>query len=130
MKAKLEHQQLQQITVPASEVIWMDKHEIWINESMFDIQSFKLENGVYTFVGLYDDDETEIVKDQEKNGRKSKEEAQVLAQLFKWLHNTYKETSEEKVFLAPVLQIFKNNNSFFIPLSFKVVPTPPPRVFF
>ena len=42
MKKKLESHELQTVIVPESEVIWMEDHEIWVNNSMFDIQTKKL----------------------------------------------------------------------------------------
>jgi len=62
---------LQTIILPEQEVIWKDKHEIWVNEQMFDISSKKLENGVYTFTGLYDRDETLLVKQEKESSGKN-----------------------------------------------------------
>jgi hypothetical protein len=71
----------------------MDKHEIWVNEQMFDIHSRSLENGIYTFTGLYDAQETLLVKQHEKATGKNPEENKMLAQLFKCLQTIFFESS-------------------------------------
>lgn len=55
------------VIVKESDVVWMDKHEIYIHERMFDIKSSILTDGVYTFKGYYDSDETELVKNQQQS---------------------------------------------------------------
>ncbi len=84
MREKMEYQSLQTIVVPENEVVWMDKHEIWVNNKMFDISSRSLENGTYTFTGLYDEDETKLVE-KEKNAAGENNDSKILAQLFKYL---------------------------------------------
>ncbi len=85
MKEKLEIDQLQTIVIEEEKVIWMDKHEIWVHEHMFDIHSKKLENGLYTFTGLYDDDETELVKKERRSTEDNSAQNKILAKLFKQL---------------------------------------------
>ncbi len=74
--------QLHTVVVPEKEVVWMDDHEIWVNESMFDISSMKLENGLYTFTGLYDEEETRLVKQRNQHSQKGREENKTLSLLF------------------------------------------------
>ncbi len=83
MKQKVESaRQLQTVIIPQKEVIWIDEHEIWVNESMFDISSMKFENGLYTFTGLYDEEETRLVKQRNQHSKKGREENKVLSLLF------------------------------------------------
>jgi hypothetical protein len=85
MEEELRVRELVTVVIPESEVIWMDDHEIWANNSMFDIQTKKLENGIYTFTGLYDAEETLLVEQERKEAGKAKEQCKLLSQLFKHL---------------------------------------------
>jgi hypothetical protein len=85
MQEELEKGQLQTVIISESEVIWMDKYEIWVNNSMFDIRTRELENGIYTFTGLYDAAETLLVKQERNAAGETQEEDTLLSQLFKSL---------------------------------------------
>lgn len=85
MKQELKYQTLQTVIVSENEVVWMDKHEIWVNNSMFDIHTKKLESGIYTFTGLYDKDETMLVEMERNAAGKNKEQNRLLVRLFKSL---------------------------------------------
>ena len=126
MKEKFESHQLQTVTIPENEVTWMDKHEIWVNNSMFDIVTKKLENGVYTFTGLYDDDETELVELERNAAGKNNEQNKLLAQLFKCLPHFFNESTE---ILHPLHQHDCYNSQVSpIPVSqFREILTPPPQ---
>ena len=98
MKERLETQLLQTITIAKSDVLWIkDGKEIWVNGRMFDIKSFHLRNGAYVFSGLYDEEETamleQIQKDQQNNNSNSKQ----LVQLFQLLQSFYNSPQEEIV---------------------------------
>ena len=126
MKEKLESQHLQTIIIAENEVTWMDKHEIWVNNSMFDIHTRKLEHGIYTFTGLYDDDET-ILVEQERNAMgKNNEQNKLLVLLFKCLptfcnqHNEIQNPSSKHdcySMLTPPIPISQ----------FREILTPPPQ---
>lgn len=127
MKEKLETEKLQTIVLPEEKVIWMDKHEIWVNEHMFDIHSKKLENGFYTFTGLYDKDETELVKKERKATGNSTEQNKLLAQFFKHLP-VYNDTDISYLNLSithNTFNLFASQNSIS---QFKEIITPPPQV--
>jgi hypothetical protein len=126
MKEKLKSQHLQTIILPENEVTWMDKHEIWVNNSMFDIHSKKLENGIYTFTGLYDDDETELVEQERNAAGKNNEQNKLLAQLFKCLPGFCNEYTE----IATPLPDHYSYNSLISPIpisQFREILTPPPQ---
>jgi hypothetical protein len=89
MKEKLESENLQTITIAENKVVWMDKNEIWINNSMFDIHSKILKNGVYTFTGLYDEKETLLVEKHKRSSEKNNNENKLISQLFKCLQNIF-----------------------------------------
>lgn len=83
MRNKLGRDQLLTVTLKAEEVVWMDKHEILVDGYMFDISSKKLENGVYTFTGLFDKEETELVKNHQGHHDRSKDsQTQLLQSVF------------------------------------------------
>jgi hypothetical protein len=67
MKVQLGTHVLQSVTIPMNEVHWiMNGKEIWINGRMFDIRSSHFQNGEYVFSGLYDEDETVLLKQLQK----------------------------------------------------------------
>jgi hypothetical protein len=128
MKEKMERQTLQTIVLPEGEVVWMDKHEIWVNEHMFDIHSKELKNGIYTFIGLYDEEETTLVLKEKNATRKNKEENKILAQLFQCIHTIFYKPHAAICHVA----FQHDNNSTLISgeavAQFKEILTPPPRV--
>lgn len=127
MKEKLESQQLQTIILPENQVTWMDKHEIWVNNSMFDIHTKKLEHGIYTFTGLYDEDETILVEQEKNAAGKNNEQSKLLAKLFKCLPGFCNEHTE----ISTPLSGHNSFNSLISPLpisQFRKIPTPPPQV--
>ncbi len=126
MKEELGKRQLQTIVIPENEVTWMDKHEIWVNNSMFDIQTRKLENGVYTFTGLYDEDETRLVEKERNAAGKSHEQHKLLARLLKSLPVFCCEL-EEGLSLLPN-KIYYSCFMLTHPVSpFREILTPPPQ---
>ena len=127
MKDKMETDKLQKIVLQEDKVVWMDKHEIWVNEHMFDIHSKKLEKGVYTFTGLYDEEETELVKKEKKAAENNNEQSKLLVHFFKLLPVFCHIATEN-------LNISASNNSFnFLDSQhsvsqYKEIVTPPPQV--
>ncbi|RYF90701.1 MAG: hypothetical protein EOO03_03075 [Chitinophagaceae bacterium] len=127
MMELLQERPLQRVRVASEDVVWMDKHEIWVNEQMFDIASVELRDGVYYFTGLYDEAETAIVKQQMETQGKSTEEAWGYLVVTKWLNNAC---------IPPAyhIQTFKSYIPYSFPLQSGKIPqisahviTPPPR---
>lgn len=87
MREELKVHSLKTIVIPADEVIWMDKHEIWINDQMFDISTQKLENGVFTFTGLYDEKETELITKEKETEKGNKDK--ILSHLIHCIQNQF-----------------------------------------
>ena len=128
MIEKLETSLLQTITINENDVVWMDDHEIWVNEYMFDIHTKKLENGIYTFTGLYDEQETDLVKKHKDTTEKNHEENQLLSSLVQLLQSVFIEdetnsliTDLKRIKYRPL--ILQN-----IPSPFISIITPPPQV--
>ncbi len=127
MKEKLERQHLQTIILAENQVVWMDKHEIWVNDHMFDIHNSKLESGVYTFTGLYDEEETILVEKQRNTTGKNNEQHKLLDRLFKYLKIFWSQPAEINDPVIPCGSF----NSFNSPESvnpFREIFTPPPQV--
>ncbi len=130
MKKKLESHELQTVIVPEHEVVWMEDHEIWVNNSMFDIRTKKLENGIYTFTGMYDEDETALVMKQRTTSRSLSSEERMVQQLLQCLRHLYTEPEE-----APLIAVefFPETSSFIYIGHSQFTPpprTPPPRAGF
>ncbi len=125
MKEELESDQLQTIILPENEVAWMDKHEIWVNDHMFDIHSSKLENGVYTFTGLYDEEETQLVEQERNATGKTKEQNRLLVQFFKCLPLFCSQPTE--IFRISTLDFYNSFISTHPVNPFREILTPPPQ---
>lgn len=64
---KMETVVLKSVRIPAADLIWVRKgKEALIDGRLFDIKSFKTENGLVTLLGYYDDKETKLL-DEYKN---------------------------------------------------------------
>jgi len=62
MERTLEQDKLQTISFPASKIQWVEKgREILVENKMFDIKSYSIENGIFTAQGVYDEHETKAV---------------------------------------------------------------------
>lgn len=128
-KERLEREHLQTVSVPQESLRWAKAgKEIWVNNHLFDVKSYRLENGIYTFRGLFDEDETLIVKqvrkqDQQQNTNNTR----LLGQLFKLLNTVYYEQGDN---LSPAEDIhspyFGDKDSPLASL-FRIVNVPPPK---
>jgi hypothetical protein len=59
----LQKSELQTITLPANAVHWYEEgREILIHGKMFDIKTYSITDGIFTAQGIFDDQETEVVK--------------------------------------------------------------------
>lgn len=128
MKRRLETQFLHSISVPENEIQWIkDGKEIWVNGRMFDIKSSALRNGVYVFSGLYDEEETalleQIQKDQQNNNTNSKQ----LVQLFQLLQSFYNNPQEEIVSPENIPGIKFIPDASPLASQFISIFTPPPQ---
>jgi hypothetical protein len=128
MRKMLESHDLQTVVVAERDVIWMDDHEIWVNESMFDIRTKKLENGIYTFTGLYDADETELVREQQKKKEHTQTpEEKIIAQTLQALTRLYTETGEDETVRLAAKRQYNDGYHVKEPQFIPTIVTPPPR---
>ena len=129
MKEKLETQLLRSVTIAKKDVHWIkDEKEIWVNGRMFDIKSSHLQNGEYVFSGLYDEEETALLEQLQKDQQNNNSDSKQLVQLFQLLQSFYNNQQEEIVFLENI------PGAKFIPEAsplasqFISIFTPPPQV--
>lgn len=127
MKEKLETSLLQTITIKEKDVVWMDDHEIWVNEHMFDIHIKKLENGIYTFTGLYDEQETNLVKKHKDTTEKNNEENKLLSSLFQLLHSAFIEDEANLPITDLIITAYSPLILQHVSYPFKNILTPPPQ---
>ncbi len=130
MKEQLEEKMLHTVRVPAGSVHWVKPgKEIWLGNKMFDIKSSQLENGYYTFTGLYDEEETLLVKRMQTNQQEEKSTGnKLLAQLFQLLQTPcdYQPVEATSEFVNILLQ--NDSKRYDLCSSFPDIITPPPQV--
>jgi hypothetical protein len=88
MKEEMEKQCLHTITLQQQEFHWVEEgKELWVNNRLFDVKSFHVENGTYSFTGLYDEEETSLVKSLQQNeGQRNTPENKLLTEFFQLLN--------------------------------------------
>jgi hypothetical protein len=132
MVEKLEHAQLEQITLHKRDVQWYKKgKEIILNSTLFDVHNFSIQQDSICFRGLYDYKETEL-KNQvikllnERNENNSSRNVNLVKFLMQvWLVN-------DKAILYPlhallindITQVMAPPNLLSADIS---IPFPPPK---
>lgn len=129
MKEKMEKQLLHSITLADNEIHWVKAgKEIWVHGKMFDIKATDHKNGLTTFYGLYDEEET-LLKSVFNTGWKKKmsEQNQLLSQIFQCLQGIY----IIPVTNSPIIPCKQNHvtspHSSKLQTQFKNILTPPPQ---
>lgn len=128
MKEKMESEQLHTIVLADKEIQWAKAgKEIWIDGKMFDIKSVESKDGITTFKGLFDNEETLLKKNLEENWKKTKtNQNQLFTQLFQTLQSIHF-TSAGNIFSIFINQSHIDSYSTPTILSqFLEIPTPPP----
>ncbi len=130
MKERMENQLLHGITLIDNEIHWLKEgKEILVNGKMFDIKSISQNNGLTTFYGLYDEEETQLKTVFEKGCKKKiADENMLLSQLFQCLHGFYFIPAATSPFLSGKQLHEVSLNSPKIQSRFKTILTPPPQV--
>ncbi len=131
MKERLESEMLHTISMAESDAHWLKEgKEMLVNGRMFDVKSFQQSSdGKVIVSGLYDDDETALVKavrdTQQKDNNTS---GKLLAQLFQFLGSINNSLNSD-IFIFSL-----SNNSYFPGLEqrltsqFITILSPPPQV--
>jgi hypothetical protein len=130
MMEKLEHAQLQTITLPETSVEWYEEDkEIIVNGRLFDVKSYHKVPGTIdvSFTGLFDDAETEIEAKVKKLLR-HKEKNDAAKKLLAWLFFCPLQDTEtiSHVYLInePDFTLYITHN---IPIPDLSTPAPPPK---
>lgn len=126
MKERLEKEMPHTIVIPKEEVIWFKYNkEIRVGDKLFDVKSYSESNGLVSFIGLYDTEETALNDLMEKNTDEKK--GNDLTQLFQWLQSP----CVNLAFDSGIANINIKAISFPILLNisspFINIPTPPPQ---
>lgn len=130
MKKKMEQTPLHTITLHDGDIIWVKKgKEIFVQGKMFDIKSMDYKNGMTTFHGLYDEEETLLKKNLMAGLEKNQSlQNQLLAQLIQCWQNIYAD-------LTGSIPLHSSESALMISLiapdlqkQFKIILTPPPQV--
>lgn len=124
---RMETESIQTITVKVEDVIWKEEgREVTIRGEYFDLVSWTLNNGTYTFTGVFDEEETAVNKLLEKQNFSENIIIRLLiigqcfASLIFFLLNDFKFTGKQRKF-----QYFFTGYKF---LFLKII-APPPRRF-
>jgi hypothetical protein len=127
MKEQLETSLVKTIIIPENNIVWIEENEIWVDGKMFDIHEFTREEGNYIFHGLFDEDETQLVKNLMKDNDLNKQESRALTSIFSFLKQIHLTETISSDMIFPVSLQHGEFLSLFIPDIFSNVVTPPPR---
>ena len=129
-KEKLEYSMLQTLHLQKEDFKWeKEGKEIRFRDKLFDVKTYHIKDDQFHFTGLFDDDETALIKNLKNDiGKNSEQENQLLSKLFQLLQSVYGGNS------ADIL--ISNNNPDAdcyiilskIPSPIKNIPTPPPQL--
>lgn len=85
MEEQMEHQYLQTITIPLQNLHWIEKgKEIKIDDELFDVKEYFIQNNVAVLTGLFDKKEKSLHKELEKminNQKQNRETGNGIASL-------------------------------------------------
>ncbi|MBL7708246.1 MAG: hypothetical protein JNJ86_04200 [Chitinophagaceae bacterium] len=131
MKEELEKGIPRQVLViPDEDIHWVKKgKEIFVNSRMFDIKTMISRNGVTTFTGLYDDQETALKKQLSEGWNKNAPQRnQLLVQLIFSLQCTFAANSPDGLTGNISKETIPALITPALPDSYQVILTPPPQV--
>lgn len=125
MKENLKAENLQKVVLKKSEVKWVDDHEIWVNNQLFDIKTKSSEDGVFTFTGIFDENETELMQNEKEAEEKDNENT--LIRFLKLINNSYYNClSPWHIALKINCASFPDKSSEIVSAFCEVI-TPPPQ---
>ncbi|MBK9570657.1 MAG: hypothetical protein IPP43_03820 [Chitinophagaceae bacterium] len=130
MKQRMEERMLQTIILADGKIAWIKKgKEISVQGKMFDIKSMIHKDGMTTFQGLFDDEETLLNKNFTSGWEKHQTaQNQLLAQLFNSLQHIYFVAPAKPSIAADKQDHFLSFTSPALPEQFRTILTPPPQV--
>ncbi len=129
MERALNHENLEVITLPVNEVIWLKDHkEILVNYHPFDVKSYEQKGTFIVLKGLFDVKEKELksrlIACSKENGHSGKQD--LFQVIFLCFYPHFKNLFTHQYFLQtqPKFCVFDNTNTRS---KFASLPAPPPR---
>ncbi|MEO7393754.1 MAG: hypothetical protein ABIU11_02365 [Chitinophagaceae bacterium] len=128
MKERLEKKLLQTIAVQENDIHWVKaEKEVWLNNRMFDIKSYSYNEGEYLLTGLYDDEETLLIKQLQKNQeQENKSDNKTVLQLFQLFSISLNNLTDEFVSSGFTKRQFQEKSFPLTSLCLSII-TPPPQ---
>lgn len=129
MKNRMEKEVLQTVTMDENKVKWVKPgKEAWINGRLFDIKTRSCQNGHCIFTGFFDDEETALVMELQKNHQQNKKaDNDFLAQLFKLIKDVYKNSPGDQLSVPVTTRAqFLTQKSSLFSVDIPIL-TPPPQ---
>ena len=128
MKEQMEIQQLHTILLASDEVVWVKAgKEILLDGKLFDIKLTEQKNGIITFQGLFDEEETYLIARQQMNQEEeSNDNTKILASFFGLFEISPENNNSVFVVYTKNKQRFPCYTSS-LSAVFSSVITPPPR---
>ena len=127
MKEKLEREKLHSIRLPESQVQWVNKKEIRVEDRLFDVESFVSKDGHLIFTGLFDEEETELNKALKESTENQEQENHLLTGLLKTFQSVYPPDATSRL----IVDAFRESYCPFIlqhtSAPFVNILTPPPQ---
>ncbi len=128
MMEKLEHAELETLSIPVSELKWYKKNkEIIVNHQLFDVKSIRINNGVAEIKGLFDVKEHAIKKALSASGdhqRTGKLAGKFITLVL--LHRFHSIHSPENTVLLRIAHCMPLKSFYNAP--FRELVFPPPRL--
>lgn len=130
----LEQKESITITIPTHELVWIEKgKELMIEGEMFDVGEYKIHGDSVMLTGLYDKDETLIIKKlNQVTGNTTNSGKETTLVIFKWFscfasagyHEAVSFSRNESLYHTYILISDK------LSASFRVTDSPPPWIYF
>jgi hypothetical protein len=129
MKEKMEREMLHTVIIPENELVWVKyKKEVRINDKMFDVETYRIDNGQYYLTGLFDEEETALNNYFEKStDQKNEKGSQMLSALLQFLQSMYPGDPDEPLDFKNISKAYRPLILQHISFPFKNVLTPPPQ---
>ena len=128
MKERLEEENLQTIRIPRSQVQWVNKKEIRVEDRLFDVESFDRKDDYLIFTGLFDEEETELNTALKQSTENQEQESHLLAGLLKTFQGVYAGDVSNILMIDTISQSYRPLILQYISAPFKNILTPPPQV--
>ena len=126
---KLEDSILQTLVLTEEKFKWLRKNkEISVDGKLFDIKSFSEKNGKYIFVGIFDEEETELAQTLSKGFDEKNDIDDELPGLFQILLSASSLKPDESLAFADIATTYCPLILQHISSPFQDILTPPPQL--